>query len=302
MTGNADSDTHLSRWLNGEITREEAKELLGDDLTRYEQILQEVSRWEVPSRSLGDPQRITSAQSRVVPMHRYRAWMVAASLLITLVAAWWLLSSPGVRTYHAGHGQTQEILLPDGSSVAILASNATLTLNPDLWESGNRTLELDGRGFFSVAKGGTFLVNTRNGKVEVLGTEFTVEIFDRSLEIICYEGKVRGKSMAGREVTVVAGEKRLCTEGEWEEAMAVRKRRPEWLTDEQTHFKNAPLAQVIKALADTYDLTIDFSKIHTDRRFSGSFPNDDLSAALKLVFEPLEITYVLKGKKLTLEE
>jgi len=55
----------------------------------------------------------------------------------------------------------------------VLNSKSTISFNKTDWKN-NRQLTLDGEAYFKVEKGSTFTVNTNNGSVTVLGTQFNV--------------------------------------------------------------------------------------------------------------------------------
>jgi len=54
-----------------------------------------------------------------------------------------------------------------------------------------RIIHLEGEATFKVLKGNSFTVLTPFGKVEVLGTVFTVKAANGLLNVQCSEGKVR---------------------------------------------------------------------------------------------------------------
>ena len=71
-------------------------------------------------------------------------------------------------------GQRVNMTLTDGTSVW-LSPRSKIRI-PNEFQGNNRTVELDGEGYFSVAKDPKrpFIVKTQQFNVEVLGTEFNV--------------------------------------------------------------------------------------------------------------------------------
>ncbi|MDR2918422.1 MAG: FecR domain-containing protein [Tannerella sp.] len=91
------------------------------------------------------------------------------------------------------NGQKRELVLPDGSKVWI---NAGSTIQyQEQMEGKERLIELEGEAYFVVAKDPErpFIVNTNSMKVEALGTEFNIEAYPGSSQVIATlaYGKIR---------------------------------------------------------------------------------------------------------------
>lgn len=115
----------------------------------------------------------------------------AAAIAVLLAAAviWWMQP----RATSVPTGETAVVTLGDGTSVE-LSGGSTLSYRPFVGRS-ERRVELDGEAFFDVAAGErTFVVETFNAEVTVLGTAFNVRAWgadpDRSTEIVVSEGRV----------------------------------------------------------------------------------------------------------------
>ena len=289
----ADQDENLIKWLNGELTDDEFAQAIGkSDFLKYKQITGEIDQWE-PGNSdefrvklediLNQPKTITRQINWWQPVS------IAASVALLLTVSVWFLFFNHVTTYYADAGETKEIVLPDGVSTVTLASLSSITVDKRNWKKGRRPVKLSGKALFDVEPGDPFTVSTDVGEVAVLGTTFTVDVFNESMEVACYEGKVQAKTGVG-SVTIPGGESYLFHENRWEDMIPVTLSRPAWLQDELS-YTNAPLNQVIKALEKTYDVTIDTGNVDMDRRFTGTFPKNNLETAIKVVFTPLSITY-----------
>lgn len=298
-------DQQLLKWLRGELSEDElSKATSPEDMLKYKQIVEETDRW-VPD---ADPVSFTLDEiplavkkGRVKLLNGRLLLSIAASIFIVMAAAVWIFTTSDQVRYATGAGETKEVLLPDGRSKIVLASNSEVSWQKDVWSAGKRRLSLAGKGFLEVEKGSSFVVTTRNGKVEVLGTAFEVSEFADGFQVICYEGKVKATFRNAPPVIVNGGEGYLYYRGRWEAETELPGESPPWLQNE-SGFINAPLAQVIRTLESEFDLTIITGSINTDRRFTGSFPNHNLNLALKIVFEPLGITYQLKKDRLYLSE
>jgi ferric-dicitrate binding protein FerR (iron transport regulator) len=125
----------------------------------------------------------------------------AAIFLVAFVLAWLLKPSASIFTAQTkpnfykvkvAYGSKSTIELPD-SSVVILNSGSTLSY-PDKFETGSRTVILNGEAFFEVKKNKhrPFYVKTKDITIRVLGTKFNVKSYPDELttETTLVSGKV----------------------------------------------------------------------------------------------------------------
>ena len=79
-------------------------------------------------------------------------WAAAAAAVLVLISAIWLIwgQKQNLLTYETGFGETEEILLDDGTSV-ILNANSTIIWDSDWENSGIRSAELQGEAYFEVS-------------------------------------------------------------------------------------------------------------------------------------------------------
>jgi ferric-dicitrate binding protein FerR (iron transport regulator) len=115
-----------------------------------------------------------------MPVLKYAAVAVLVSCIWGL--AYWLSprSADGVETYttiSAPKGQAVHLTLADGTD-AWLSSRSKLLI-PNSFNHKERTVELDGDGFFSVSKNEKmpFTVKTKQYNIEVTGTQFNVSAY-----------------------------------------------------------------------------------------------------------------------------
>lgn len=300
----SDNNEHIVKWLEGELTTPELRDLIGDDALKYAQIDQEITQWE-PAQSeqyLTDVHKIIHQEKE--PIIRSISWWkplsIAASVVLLLSFGFWYWSQSSELQYHTEAGQTREILLPDGVTTVILAAASQLLVDEGVWDNGTREVKLSGKAYFSVEPGDPFKVIGTKGEVTVLGTRFTVDEYGNSLQVTCYEGKVRAKVLDAAQ-TVAGGESFLYHNGTWEDNVSVSESMPLWLSSE-SNFKNAPLEKVIETLEKQFDIEVLEGKVNLTRRFTGSFPNNNLQSALQIVFSPLDIKYELKKDKVYLSQ
>ncbi|MFS4493708.1 FecR family protein [Maribacter sp. 2308TA10-17] len=286
-------DDFLAKWSSGDLS-EEQKETFRqtEDYKYYAAILEGTDLLEVPAydkeKNFERVQQKMATEKKVVQFIPKWAYAVAASVVILIGYTFFFNQTT---SYETGFGEQLAIVLPDESEV-LLNADSELEHKKKDWEN-KRTLQLDGEAFFKVKKGSTFTVQTDNGSVTVLGTQFTVTSDDGIFEAKCFEGKVRVTKGNLSEVLTKGKAVRLVDNSfeNWE-FMADA---PAW-AQEESSFKNAPLSQVIRALEKQFDVTINTDKIDKNVRFSGSFTHSDLQKALRTVFEPLEIKFTFDNE------
>lgn len=123
-----------------------------------------------------------------------RILSIAAAVLLLVVLSYGLYQSllPNTRIYQTAYGETQVIELDDGSMVRLNA-NSTLTWNEDWKKSGVRKATLNGEAFFDVhhtVDDYSFIVETNDLKVKVLGTSFNVQSRHDKTDVILQSGKI----------------------------------------------------------------------------------------------------------------
>ena len=144
-------------------------------------------------------------QIRVVRLWK---WGVAASLLMAIGLVWWLRDAPPeLMTWQTGYGETEEIILDDGTKV-MLNANSRLVWNTDWERTDLREAELTGEAFFEVShvdqdgmiveESGTdqsqlvpFKVITTDLSIHVLGTSFNVLNRRGKTDVYLDNGKVK---------------------------------------------------------------------------------------------------------------
>ena len=287
------TDDFLAKWSSGDLS-EEQKEVFRqtEDYKYYAAILEGTDLLEIPAydkeKNFERVQQKMAEEKKVVQLIPKWAYAVAASIAILIGYTFFFNQTI---SYETGYGEQLAFVLPDESEV-ILNADSELEHKKKDWEN-ERTLQLDGEAFFKVKKGSTFTVQTDNGSVTVLGTQFTVTSDDGIFEAKCFEGKVRVTKGNLSEILTKGKAVRLVNNSfeNWE-FMADA---PSWPQAESS-FTNAPLSQVIRALEKQFDVTINSDKIDKNLRFSGSFTHSDLQKALRTVFEPLEIKFTFNNE------
>ncbi|MBO6607116.1 FecR family protein [Psychroserpens sp.] len=292
-----ENNRFLAQWLAGDISDEQLKSLVSsEEFTAYTKIrkgLETIEALDAPiDSSLEQIKARMANNGGVVRSLQPLRWVVGvAASIIVLFGMFTFLNNDTV-SFNTNFGEQQTIALLDGSEV-ILNAKSTLSYNEDEWTS-NRSIELDGEAYFKVEKGSTFTVNTDNGSVTVLGTEFDVNAFKDYFEVTCYEGKVRVESLnesfilvPGQTVRRINGD----SANQWESTVGA----PSWINGESS-FKSVPITYVIATLESQYDITINSEGIDDSIIYTGSFTHGDLDVALQTVFRSLDLNYIEKEK------
>jgi len=294
---NTEKDTFLAKWLEGEISDTELKAHVSEsDYRSYLKLRKGLEVSEQLNASTANSfakiqQRISKRQQKVKPL--YRNWSIGIAASIVLLSGLFSLRGDDNVSFETGFGDHKTIVLLDGSEV-IMNSKSKITYNEEDWQA-NRALTLEGEAYFKVEKGSTFTVNTKNGSVTVLGTQFNINSTNDFFEVVCFEGKVRVKILESDHILLPNATVRKIS-GILSQSSITQFLEPRWITGEST-FKSVPLRYVISALEHQYDIKFDSEAIDDATIFSGSFPHANLNIALKTVFKTLHIKYIEKENR-----
>ncbi len=140
-------------------------------------------------------------------------------------------------------------------------------------------------------------MQSKNGNVSVLGTQFNVDTNSKTsvFEVNCFEGVVRVDKGETSEIIRKGESVRFVNDKleKWQ----FNESAPLWISKESS-FYNSPVKQVVKALENQYNVKIQSGKINDSLRFTGVFMHDNLEKALKIVFESLEVDYEFLDEKI----
>ena len=232
-------------------------------------------------------------------------WLkMAAAVLILLVSGLvinYLLYRNDVQYETAGN--TLSIELPDGSTV-VLNQRSALLYKPSFGEE-NRTVELDGEGYFSVRPDPSkpFIIETSKGVVRVLGTSFTVLSYDslQNVEVVVESGVVKFSVPEARtEMQLTAGQKavyhkdrKVLTTGLNDDVNFLS-----WKTGKMI-FTNTPLLKVIETLNKTYHANITLSSAAAETCVvTVTFEGQSLEAVLKVLESTLNLATRRNGNEI----
>lgn len=213
-------------------------------------------------------------------------WKAAASVIVVLGAGL-IAYQIANQTITTKLDATAEIELPDGSDV-ILNAGSVLSYNKIGWIL-SRDLEMEGEAFFDVQKGSAFTVISNLGTTQVLGTSFNINTRNGSYKVACYTGKVKVKS--GNKITLLTPG--LGVNFEYDQTVQDFKfdtSLQNWANGEY-HFDNVKLTRVIDDFELSYGKKIMLTDSIGNMKYSGFFPSNDMEVALKLICDPMGLTY-----------
>jgi len=288
------NDILLAKWLNNDITQEELTLLkTSQEYASYIKIAEVSTQFRTPSFDEVTSFKAINAkkealQPKVIALNPLKTFLKIAAVFAVIFAGYFYVSTLNT-TITTQIAEKQNFLLPDDSKV-VLNANSAIDYNKKDWAK-NRELDLDGEAYFKVSKGQKFTINTNDGSVSVLGTQFNVFARDKQLNVICYEGLVR-VSFNDNAIELPAGNKITIENGNIINQTKIKTLNPSWIKNESS-FDNATLLSVIKELQRQYPIKVTAKNIDIHQRFSGSFSHKELNLALRLICEPLNLSFTI---------
>lgn len=287
-------DTLYARWLSGEISPEEERSLKASgEWEELEAIIKAADELVLPTYQVDEAYFKLSLRKKEEKVSSFRNRLLwGAGIAAGLCLLLYLLLPPPAPSnslieYQTLATQTLSQTLPDGSEVR-LNDGSILSFDAATWKS-ERQLELEGEAQFKVEKGSVFSVQTANGRVEVLGTQFNVRTRGNNLQVECYEGRVR-VSVGSEESFLSAGTSVKVMDGVFTRTQQIERTGPSWVQGIST-FDQEDLDEVFEEMARQYGIQIE--KPQLTGRFNGSFSHDNLELALQEICKPMGLNYSL---------
>jgi ferric-dicitrate binding protein FerR (iron transport regulator) len=192
---------------------------------------------------------------------------------------------------------TKSITLPD-SSVITLGKNTELSYNASDWSS-DRSIHLDGEAFFEVKRNGnSFIVESSNARVTVLGTSFKVTSKRQHTAVTCFTGKVSVTNKdAEHEVILTRGLQTIVNNDEVAQPYAAA----DDTLIEDLNFKNTPLSIVFQSIARYHGTRIIINADVNEVSFTGNLKEISLESALRTVCLSAGLEYELSKDSITVK-
>lgn len=297
------NEDNILKWLNGELSEKEVLRLKkSNDFSTLEKIEHYSKQIDIPKvdveKSYSDflaLTKTTKKQGKVIRFNFKNLYKYAAALALLLTTSYFLFFNNS-KEINTSFAETKTFNLPDNSEV-ILNANSSISFNNKNWQD-NRNLKLEGEAFFKVAKGKVFTVETKIGEVTVLGTQFNVKKRENFFEVKTYEGKVK-VAYNNSEVTLTKGQLFRVNNNKIDTISIFNINDVSWLQNEST-FKSMPLQLVLQELENQFGYNINAENIDTSKLFTGGFSHTDIHKALQSVTIPLQLSYKIEGKNITI--
>ena len=295
MKTEEEKDKIIAKWLEGKLSGQELSDFEASEAFKeYQAIVEGADKIQYPQmdealvfqnirNKISEKENAGKSQGKVIPLKRWI--MGAAAIAILSLAAMFIFQQPINVSTDVGQFVSKE--LPDGSEIE-LSGDSEITYKKNFNES--RILQLEGEAFFNVEHGETFVVQTDQGTVSVLGTSFNVFSRDEIFIVSCKTGKVRVEA-ENQEYILERGESISVEKGISEGKRTVDIEKIGTWSEGVSYFSNAGLETVALSLESVYKVEINLPANFKNRRITGSFVHDDIEKALKMVFSPMQIKY-----------
>jgi len=234
----------------------------------------------------------------IVSIKKSRRWIGYATVMILLAgsAVWFAKTRSNqesvtdkIVSISTEKGETKIISLPDSSKVQLL-ENSTISYSSLLGSASTRQVTLNGDASFTVVHNSKkpFVLLAGILTIKDIGTVFNVTMNNKAtngLSIKVTEGSVSvQKGRATKNETILTkGDEAVYNKGNYK--LEVKKSgMGNAASKKSIEFDNAPIANVLKKLADTYDvkLTIEGGKT-TTKTYTGTFENKNIDEILDMI-------------------
>lgn len=293
----------LLKWLNRETSDEDLVRLKETDgFKTLEKIAHYSAQIETPKidvkealEALKIKTQNSSKKGKFIQFNFKQLYKYAAAIVVLFATSYFLLFN-NTASFKTEFAQTKTFNLPDNSEVVLNANSKIIYSKKDWGKSRNLTLE--GEAYFKVQKGKKFTVNTEIGQVTVLGTQFNVKERANYFEVKTFEGLV-SVTYKGKEIKLPRGTIFKVVNGVIDATNTFDVNEKSWMQKE-SNFKSSALRFVLAEIENQFDYTIETKDVDLDILYSGGFTHTDINIALQSVTIPLQLSYKIDGKKITI--
>lgn len=245
----------------------------------------EADVWADLERKLSAP----ASPSRTISLGSVVRWSAAAVFLLLVGFATVVFTYTQDLETRPGEHLTAQ--LPDGSAVELNAGSS-LSYYPLKWHF-ERKVTFEGEGYFTVSKGKSFEVISKNGITTVLGTSFNIYARDDEYRVSCLSGKVEVALASKESVLLLPNDHVELSEGKLVVTPMVSGERAIGWTTNQFFFANRPLKEVIDEIERQYAVTIELAPELNNRNFGSNFSKKySVEEVLEFVCKPMNLKFV----------
>jgi len=289
-----EKDYLIEKWLKNDLSAEEKESFEAlPNADAYKQIIDGASYFkashhsEIPSFEVLEQK--VQGEIKVKKLNWIQPMMRIAAVAVVAIGLYFIFFASNITKVETAASEKTEIVLPDNSTV-ILNALSEISYSKGKWED-NRVVNLEGEAYFKVAKGAKFSVQTSEGIVTVLGTQFNVKQRGDFFDVTCYEGRVSVVASQATKELLPGDTFRI--DGEIVSFSSTNHQQPLW-TENLSNFKSVPFEQVVSELERQYNIEISYDAKIANQLFSGGFVHDNLENALKSITRPLKLSYKIE--------
>ena len=319
MYNATNKDRLISRYLNGNFTQKDEKELLewiSESSNNKKKFFEIKDLWdaEVKPSFNGTEQLLQFYKKQALRKRNIKIplWISGVAVAAILVVGF-IIGSLLTKNYYPVHGQSESFYVPMGSKSQLTLSDGTkVSLNSqsrlflcDNFSEINRTVSLSGEGYFEVKsdKKHPFIVKTNNFEVRVTGTKFNVSSYsdDENISATLSEGHIQLYTKNNQEFILKSGDKISFNKKTMESSLQRADIEAElsWVNGEFI-FKEIPFSNLIKKLERWYDVKLLYKGLQFNAmKYSGRFKNQE---TIWQVLDALKLTTPIDYKRINFRE
>ncbi len=285
----------IKKWLDSSLNTEEQKAFDAlDDSADLKRLSTSMVHFKAPlfkpETILKNVKLAKTTTKKSIPL--YKQLLPIAALIVLALGVTYFFSANSTLITKTTASEMATLVLPDATGVTL---NATSSLQFDeaSWNT-NRITKLEGEAYFNVTKGSKFTVETSQGTVTVLGTQFNVKQRDGFFEVHCYEGSVKVDHNL-KTVILSPGDYISIHSNKVNTGTNLTLKKATWISGKST-FKSVPYQEVLDEIERQFAVTITTQYDTKKPLFTGTFNNDNLDEALKTITMPLNLNYSISTK------
>ncbi len=250
--------------------------------------------------------KIQSSTTKTVNLFRAIASIAAIGLIIVVGIYWsgqYLNEQPEMITQ--SFVEQTKVDLSDGSSI-YLSPNASIKHDKE-WTSGeNREIWLSGKAFFDVNKkpiagNQQFIVHTAKGKVEVLGTSFTIDADAENFEVILETGELAFHGNNDQTIVLKPGEKVAYENNRLKKEKVNASYYSMW-KEGNLVFEDTPVGEIVEVLKASFNMNLEVkNQSLLKRKVTASIPKNDPELLLQALSEIYDIQIIRSKDQIILK-
>jgi len=231
----------------------------------------------------------------VAKTRRLSPWMGMAASLLLIAACFWYFSSDDQQQVQSftTEDSVENVKTSDGSEVN-LGEFSSLAVGENF--DAQRNLDLKGKAFFDVAhdKEKPFRVQTKNGNITVLGTEFSVISTDKVFEVYVQSGSV-AVDFNDKKIILTKGEACELYNGVLAKYDMNDRNYLSW-NKKELIFQDASISEIKGALERHYGIEIHLDKkvLTNQCRINSVYSNESLDNVLSEMKKVFKLQYSSK--------